>query len=222
MRLVDIPADAGRRMGIWETIHAAGLPDLAPIAAKVAAGEQISEDEGKLAGRQLSLAVTRAARANYGHAGRRFLEQLAADREAATAIARDIAGAFEAEAARPGDSAQVGRVARRFAVVAAAGELASCWGLVPWPPGAASRAAKAQFWRWADAFGRDTPREERAILQALRNFILENQAAFGGGVGDDQVEDELPSEKTGPRAGEARSLKSAGWRRVRGLESPSR
>jgi len=216
LRLVDIPADAGRRMGIWETIHTDGLPDLAPIAAKIEAGELLSEDQGKFAGRQLSLAVTRAARANFGHAGRRFLEQLAADREAATAIARDIARAFEAEAARPGDSAQVGRVGRRFAVVAAAGELASCWGLVAWPPGAASRAARVLFWRWADGFGRDTPREERAILQALRNFIVANPAAFGALGAEDPTEDELPS--PAGRAGEARSLKSAGWRRTRGVE----
>lgn len=216
LRLVDIPADAGRRMGIWETVHTAGLPDLAPIAETIAAGDALSEDQGKLAGRQLSLAVTRAARANYGHAGRSFLEKLAADREAATASAREIAGAFEAEAARPGDSAQVGRVGRRFAVVAAAGELASCWGMVPWPPGAASRAATALFWRWADSFGRDTPREERAILQALRNFIVANPAAFGALGAEDPTEDELPS--PGGRAGEARSLKSAGWRRTRGAD----
>ncbi|MBU2135564.1 MAG: DUF927 domain-containing protein, partial [Alphaproteobacteria bacterium] len=216
LRLVDIPADAGKRMGIWETIHSLGLPDLAAIADKIMAGGLLSEDEGKRAGRQLSLYVTHAARANYGHAGSRFLEHLTADREAATSIAREIAAAFEVEAARPGDSAQVGRVARRFAVAAAAGELACSWGLVPWQLGAASRAARALFWRWADAFGRDVPREERVILQALRNFIVGNPSAFGALGDEDPTEDELPS--PGARAGEARAMKAAGWRRTRGSE----
>lgn len=216
VRLVDIAADAGRGMGIWETVLAEDLPALAPIAAKVAAGELLSDDDRRTAGGQMSVATTAAARANYGHAGRRFLEQLAADPEAATAHAREIAKAFEVKAARPGDSAQVGRVGRRFAVVAAAGELAACWGLVPWPAGAASEAARALFWRWADGFGRDTSREQRAVLLALRNFILENPAEFGGIGAEDPVEDELPS--AGGRAGEGRSMKSAGWRRTRGME----
>lgn len=192
LRLVDIPAEAGQGMGIWETLH---------------------DDDSPA---QLSERVKAAARANYGHAGPLFLERLTADRAAAAAIARDIVKAFLGQAERPGDSGQVRRVGRRFAVIGAAGELAISWGIVDWRPGAAVRAALALYRRWADGFGRDTPREERAVLQALRNFMEANKAAFAPLGDDDTSEEALPS--PGGRDGDARQLITAGWRRVRGPE----
>ena len=44
-----------------------------------------------------------------------------------------------------GSTGQVSRVAGRFALIAAAGELSTGWGVVPWPAGTASNAAAACF-----------------------------------------------------------------------------
>lgn len=192
LRLIDVPAEAGAGMGIWETLHDAESPA------------------------QLSERVKGAAKSHYGHAGPLFLERLTEDRAVAADLVREIVRAFLVEAERPGDSGQVRRVGRRFAVIGAAGELAISFGIVHWPPGAAVKAALSLYRRWAETFGRDTPREERAVLQALRNFIESNRSAFGPMSDEDTDDDALPSQ--GGRDGEPRQLTSAGFRWVRGSE----
>lgn len=192
LRLIDVPAEAGAGMGIWEVLHDAESPS------------------------QLSERVKAAAKTHYGHAGPMFLERLTVDRAGAADLARAIVKEFLAKAERPGDSGQVRRVGRRFAVIGAAGELATSLGIVNWAPGASIQASMALYRRWADGFGRDTPREERAILQALRNFMEANRSAFGPLGDDDTSEDAMPSQ--GGRDGEPRQLVSAGYRRVRGSE----
>ena len=192
LRLVDIPAEAGSGMGIWEELHAAAGPA------------------------DLSEAVKRGARAHYGHAGPMFLERLAAERDEAVGQARGFVSAFMDTAEGQGDSGQVRRVGRRFALVGAAGELAIAWGVVPWPPGSAVAAALALYRRWAEAFGRDAPREERDVLRRLREVIQGEKSAFSP-VGDGDMSDEAkPSE--GGRDGEARQMKTYGFRHVRGGE----
>jgi putative DNA primase/helicase len=192
LRLVDVPAEAGAGMGIWETLHGAEGPA------------------------QLSEAVKRAARSHYGHAGPAFLERLTSRRDEAVASARELAAGFLAEASKGGDSGQVHRVGRRFAVVAAAGELAIAWGVVPWRPGTAAAAAMALYQRWAEAFGRGAPREELEALRRLRDVIQSEKSAFSP-VGDDAMGEEVsPSE--GGRDGEARQMKTYGFRHVRGPE----
>ena len=63
------------------------------------------------------------------------------------------------------------RVAARFALVAAAGELAAGLGVVPWVNGDASKAAKACFKSWLDARGSVEPAEVRDGINAVRAFI---------------------------------------------------
>jgi uncharacterized protein (DUF927 family) len=192
LRLVDVPAEAGAGMGIWETLHDAAGPA------------------------QLSEAVKKAARDHYGHAGPVFLERLTAAQEDAVTTAREIVSGFIATAEREGDSGQVRRVGRRFALVGAAGELAIAWGVVPWPPGSAVSAALAIYRRWAEAFGRDAPREERDVLRRLRDVIQSERSAFAPVGDDDMSEEAKPSE--GGRDGEARQMKTYGFRHVRGQE----
>jgi len=195
LRLVDVPSDAGSGMGIWEALHGA------PGAA------------------QLSEAVKKAARSHYGHAGPAFLERLTAEREEASIRARAIASGFLETAAHSGDSGQAHRVGRRFAHVAAAGELAITWGIVPWAPGEAAKAALALYRRWAEAFGRDAPHEEREVLRRLRDVIQSERSAFApfSSLGDDDAEDDSrPTE--GGRDGEARQMKTYGFRKVRGTD----
>lgn len=192
LRLLDIAADAGQHMGIWENIHGHASP-----AA-------------------LSDAVKASCASHYGHAGPAFLQRLISDQPAAIAMAKALLAAFLARAAEAGDSGQVQRAAVRFGLAAAAGELAAAFGVVPWPPEHAATVALAMYRRWAAEFGRDAPREDREILRLLRAVIQSERSAFSP-IGDDHVaEDALPS--AGGRDSEARGLRTYGWRHVRGPE----
>lgn len=74
--------------------------------------------------------------------------------------------------AAPNDAAgQVLRVARRFALVAVAGELASHFGLTGWKNGEAVSAAHKCFAVWLESFGGSDNREERNILSQVRAYF---------------------------------------------------
>jgi uncharacterized protein (DUF927 family) len=192
LRLLDIPADAGRGLGIWENLKASGS-----AAA-------------------LSEAVKASAKSHYGHAGPAFLESLAADLKATTRQAAELAEACRADLGRIGDTGQVARAARRFAVVAAGGELAALWGVVPWEPGAAHQATGTVFKQWADTFGRTGLREERDVIRRLCAAIQSERAMFAPLRDVDTAEEAVPSEDG--RDGEARSLRTYGYWRVVGSE----
>jgi hypothetical protein len=78
---------------------------------------------------------------------------------------------FTGEHIPSGASGQVQRVARRFALVAVAGELATEAGLTGWAQGEASTAAVHCLRDWIEAFGGIGNHEERAILEHVRAFI---------------------------------------------------
>jgi uncharacterized protein (DUF927 family) len=190
LRLLDVAADAGAHMGVWETLHGA-------------AGPAEFSDE-----------IKAAAARHYGQAGPAFLERFLSDRSASVRQASAILQGFLAQAARPSDTGQAYRAALRFGAIAAAGELAAAFGVTPWPAGVAAAAALKLYHRWADAFGRDAPREEQEILRRLRGVIQSERSAFSP-LGDDDTTDEaLPS--AGGRDGEARGLKTYGYRHVCG------
>lgn len=67
-------------------------------------------------------------------------------------------------------SAMVARGARRFALCALAGELAAEYGVLPWPAGWATTAAKAMFDLWCDNLGSGAG-EEAKTINALRNHL---------------------------------------------------
>ena len=192
LRLLDIDADAGHHMGVWEALNGAEGPAALSDSIKAACGR------------------------HYGNAGPAFVERLIADTPAAVAMAKAIMVAFLAEAREVGDSGQAERAAVRFALFAAAGELACAFGVVPWLAGSASAAALTLYRRWARSFGRSAPREEREILTRLRAVIQSEKSAFSPLGDDDTDETSLPS--AGGRDGEARGLRTYGFRRVRGPE----
>jgi putative DNA primase/helicase len=104
----------------------------------------------------------------------------------------------------------------RFAAVAAAGEMATALGIVPWRTGEAEAAALASFNSWAAGFGRTGLREHRQILERVRNAIQAGQSRFGrvphGRVQSFYGDDEGGSEGgASNREGEARSLSTLGY-----------
>jgi putative DNA primase/helicase len=64
-------------------------------------------------------------------------------------------------------------VAARFALVAAAGELATCWGITGWREGEATRAAKALFDAWCEQRGGRLDGEEISIVRQVAAVLGE-------------------------------------------------
>lgn len=120
VRMLDVPAQ--RKFGAWDELH------------------------GHSSGTAFSDALKRAAGAHHGHAGREFLEQLTRDQ-------RTFHEALELIGQQPAfctsdTEGQSKRAAARFALLALAGELASEYGVVPWPEGAAIEAAGVAYQSW--------------------------------------------------------------------------
>ncbi len=157
VRLISLDADAGTGHGIFNTVH-----DFA-------------------AGRDIAIHLAEAARTHYGTPARAYLDRLAAARAAdPEALRSQISGAvrdFLTDFCPPGADSQVQSVAARFGLVAAAGELAREYGVLPWPLGEAIRAAGAMFNRWLDARGNSGNAEETRAIAQVRAFIERHGAA---------------------------------------------
>lgn len=145
--MLDIPLDAGAGMGGLEELHGHGGP-----AA-------------------LADAIVTAAAKTYGTAGRTWLEwackrhaELPARLEALVKEYRDD---FVPESA----AEQVRRAGARFALVAAAGELATEAGITGWPVGEAHKALRRCFNAWLESRGHAGNGEEQAMYRQVRKFL---------------------------------------------------
>jgi uncharacterized protein (DUF927 family)/phage/plasmid primase-like uncharacterized protein len=147
IRLADIEADAGAGMGAFECLHDHSTPA------------------------EMALAIKDAASRYYGAVGIAWLRFIVGDRMNLADFLSDGVSGFVADVLPDGAAGQVQRVARRFALVAAAGELATHYGLTGWAHGESERAAKACFAAWLEAFGGAGNREERAMLAQVRAFF---------------------------------------------------
>jgi uncharacterized protein (DUF927 family) len=148
IRLAEIPIDAGKGMGGVEVLHGQATP--------AAFAETIKD----------------AASRTYGAVGRTWLELVVHDRIAITTGVRPFLAQFVARVVPGNASGQVMRVARRFGVVAYAGELATAYGLTAWPPGEASRAAETCFGAWLAGFGGSQGQhEDRSMVSQVRAFL---------------------------------------------------
>ncbi len=147
VRVVELPADAGRGLGLFEELHGEADADA------------------------LSRALRQASEIHRGALGRAWLSLITSDPrhavERVVALRRRWLEA-EAPASAPG---QVTRVAGRFALIAAVGELAIECGLVPWVAGAADDAARILFRSWIQARGGLLPAEIRDGLAQVRAFL---------------------------------------------------
>lgn len=147
IRLADIEADAGAGMGMFENLHGHETPA------------------------QFALALKEAAANSHGAVGMVWLRHVVQDREKLLGVVSDGIKQFVAEVVPTDAAGQAERVARRFALVAIAGELATHYGLTTWPEGEAINAAKKCFAAWLEGFGGAGNREERAILSHVRAFF---------------------------------------------------
>jgi putative DNA primase/helicase len=147
VRLADIEADAGAGLGVFEATGKYETP------AAFATG------------------LRDAASRYYGAVGKNWLHLLVADRLKLADVIVNGVRQFVKENVSQNATGQVERVARRFGLVAVAGELAAYYGLTGWPQGASDASAAGCFAAWLESFGATGNREERALLAQVRNFF---------------------------------------------------
>lgn len=146
IRLADIAADAGSGMGIFEGLTISDHP---------------SEQAEML--KQMALS-------SYGGAGTAWLGHITSNKDGVKEEAASLIDAFMVRFAK-GLNGQAQRVARRFAIVAAAGEIATKALITGWRTGRAMQAAGKCFTDWLSGFGHKGNHEERAILSEVKAFF---------------------------------------------------
>lgn len=152
VRQVDIPSDAGKRMGVFEKLH--GFKTAKALAEHLRA----------------------AGDAHHGAVGVAWLEYITREIVHLRASLPDEVAGMAAKLIdkHTGAESQVLRVTRRFALLAVAGELATQAGLTGWKPGAATWGIRRCLEAWLEHRGGPENLEERRILERLRDFIGRN------------------------------------------------
>jgi len=150
VRLLDLAAD-GRTYGAFDTLN--GARDGAAFA-------------------DLLRATTAM---HYGTAGTAFVAAFLENRDDATKTVREAMASFRDLAARrfgmTGEGQSV-RASDRLGMIAAAGELATAWGITGWTPGAATEAALDVLGGWIDGRGGSGPAEAREAVERVRAFLV--------------------------------------------------
>lgn len=149
VRLLAVPADASKGLGLFEVLH--GFDDAAALS------DALKARVGKF----------------YGTPALAFLSALCEPHKlrAYAAMVRSTVERFTAEALPSSASGQAQRAAARFGLAAAAGELATALGVTGWPDGMATHAAKVCLGAWLAERGGAGNLEGDAIVQRLRLTI---------------------------------------------------
>jgi uncharacterized protein (DUF927 family) len=153
VRIVDIPADAGAGLGLFENLH--------------------GYDSAELFARHLRSAT----QAHHGVAAREYLKRLVPDVQKIRPAVMSIIEEFGKQYVPAGADGQVSRVAQRFGIIAAGGELAIQLGILPWSRGEAVKAAGKCFEDWLSVRGGVEPAEVREGIEQVRAFLLSNGMA---------------------------------------------
>ena len=181
---------------------------LIPIPAEVLPGSAAETNHEFDGGHELSGWVKQHAARCYGTAGRAWLEYLVSHTEGLAATLRERMNAVEAQIVPESAAGQVQRGGRRFALVAAAGEMATEAGLTGWPAGEATRAARACFEAWIQSRGGSGSSEVAAMLRQVRRFLETHGDGRFTYWHRSGANDRVP--KTLMRAGVRRMLDSSG------------
>ncbi len=147
VRMADIPADAGKGLGAFEYLH------------------------GQEGAALFSRHIVGQAGSVYGATGRAWLQWLTENADGLKARIREAAARLTLQTVPEAASGQVERVGARFALVGAAGELATAAGLTGWPVGESERAARECFNAWLAGRGGIGNGEVVAMLRQVRRFL---------------------------------------------------
>ncbi len=147
IRMADIPADAGAGLGVFENLH------------------------GYSNGSEFAKAIASAISQHYGVAFPAFIVWVLRDKLGVVDKLNKAQQGFDSGLLSASASGQARRVASIFALVGAAGELATQAGLTGWQQGEAFKAAKTCFQAWLAGFGGEGNQEQRAMLAQVRYFL---------------------------------------------------
>lgn len=150
VRTIQIPSDTGHH-GAFEWLH--GMAD----------------------GRTFADTLKAHCDHQHGIAFRAYIEALAGELEAHSERLRAEIKRIAAELTPQGAGNQVGRAINRFALVAAAGELATRLGVTGWPEGEALRAVRVCLKAWLAERGHLGNKEDAATLSQIRAFMRAHQ-----------------------------------------------
>ncbi|MGH1410980.1 MAG: DUF927 domain-containing protein [Aeromonas sp.] len=150
VRTIQIPSDTGHH-GAFEWLH------------------------GMEGGRTFADTLKAHCDHQHGSAFRTYAEALAGELGAHSERMRAEIKRIAAELTPQGAGNQVGRAINRFALVAAAGELATRLGVTGWPEGEALRAVRVCLKAWLAERGHLGNHEEAAILAQVRKFVTAHQ-----------------------------------------------
>lgn len=147
-RLADVPADAGKGMGVFEDIHGMDLPNRF--------ADTLKQNSANYYGTPLATWLDKLSSTSSDE----IAEHVRAEQKR-----------FMASLDLKGAGGQVYRVAERFALVAAAGELATRFGITGWEQVEAARSAVVCLQAWLS--GRDgTDQIEHEKMKArVRHFL---------------------------------------------------
>jgi len=149
-RLIDIPADAGSGLGVFENIH------------------------GHRDGAEFSLFVKAQCASYHGMAGRTWVSALAdmSQRPIILDAIRTDIDRFTTTYVPTVADGQISRVGRRFGLVAAVGEACIRLGILPWEAGTATQAIQLCFAQWmANRGGGIGSMEQDQARNQLRRFL---------------------------------------------------
>lgn len=147
IRLLDIPADAGAGYGMFENLHSYAN------------------------GSAFSKALTEATSKHYGTAAPAFIEKLVENYNDIAVWIKKSQRDFVHDHVAPDAGGQVHRAALRFALIGAAGELATKWQITGWEPGEAMKAAVTCYKAWLMQRGGAVNLEELHMLAQVRRFF---------------------------------------------------
>lgn len=147
IRLLDIPADAGAGYGMFENLHSYAN------------------------GATFSKAVTEAACKHYGTATEPYIAKLVEHHDKVADWIKKAQREFTHTHVDDGAGGQVHRAALRFALIGAAGELATKWDITGWQPGEAMKAAVTCYKAWLAQRGGAGNLEELNMLAQVRRFF---------------------------------------------------
>jgi putative DNA primase/helicase len=150
VRTIQIPSDTGHH-GAFEWLH------------------------GMESGRTFADTLKANSDSQHGSAFRTYAEVLAGDLDAHSERLRGEIKRLAAELTPKGAGNQVGRAINRFALVAAAGELATRLGVTSWPEGESLRAVRVCLKAWLAERGHLGNKEDAATLEQVRGFVTAHQ-----------------------------------------------
>lgn len=146
IRIIDISADT-QVYGIFENLH--GYANAAAFAE----------------------ALTQNCYIYHGTAAREFIRLLIEKSKEVIPLIKGFMDEFQSTCIPKGADGQVHRSAKRFALVAAAGELATAFGITGWGASDAFHSAQTCFNSWLNCRGGLVSQEELSILSQIKRFF---------------------------------------------------